>query len=255
LRFFVKLLPCPAGFVIQSGVKTCSCDSVLSTVVTSCNLNYGTVQRAANSWITATTDNNSHTYVVSLNCPFDYCMSHSSHLNLSNPDMQCQFKRSGVLCGHCPEGLSTVFGSSQCMQCSNVTLLIIIPIALAGILLVLMLFILNLTVTNGAINSFIFYFNIISLNISMFIPRCHISIACITLSLLNLDLGIETCFYDGMDNYAKTWLQLVFPVYLIFIALALIMGSRHSKIVQRLTARRGLPVLATLFLLSYTKFC
>ena len=61
-------------------------------------------------------------------------------------------------------------------------------------------------------------------------------------------------FYDGIDNYAKTWLQLVFPVYLIFIAIALIMGSCHSKIVQRLTARRGLPVLATLFLLSYTNF-
>ena len=56
-----------------------------------------------------------------------------------------------------------------------------------------------------------------------------------------------------MDDYAKTWLQLAFPIYLIFIALILIIGSRHSKLVQRLTARRGLSVLATLFLLSYTK--
>ena len=87
----------------------------------------------------------------------------------------------------------------------------------------------------------------------MFIPICHNSFACITLSLFNLDLGIKACFYDGMNDYAKTWLQLMFPVYLIFIALVLIMGSRHSKLVQRLTARRGLPVLATLFLLSYTK--
>jgi len=36
-------------------------------------------------------------------------------------------------------------------------------------------------------------------------------------------------------------------------ALALIMGSRYSTKVQRLTARRCLHVLATLFLLSYTK--
>ena len=251
--FYVTLLPCPIGFTLQSNARTCSCDSVLDEFTASCNLNDGTVQRAANSWISGKTVNGSHTYDVSLNCPFDYCLSYSSYLNVSNPDQQCRFQRSGALCGHCPENLSTVFGSSQCQKCSNVSLFVVIPIALAGILLVLMLFILNLTVTNGAINTFIFYFNIASINITMFIPICHDSIACITLSLFNLDLGIKSCFYDGMDDYAKTWLQLIFPVYLIFIALILIIGSRHSKLIQRLTARRGLPVLATLFLLSYTK--
>ena len=49
------------------------------------------------------------------------------------------------------------------------------------------------------------------------------------------------------------WLQLAFPVYLIVIATGLIMASHYSIKVQRLTARRALPVLATLFLLSYTK--
>ena len=29
---------------------------------------------------------------------------------------------------------------------------------------------------------------------------------------LNLDLGIEVCFYDGIDAYAKTWLQFAFPL-------------------------------------------
>ena len=29
-----------------------------------------------------------------------------------------------------------------------------------------------------------------------------------------LDLGIETCFYDGMDAYVKTWLQFVCPIYI-----------------------------------------
>ena len=115
-----------------------------------------------------------------------------------------------------------------------------------------MLFVLNITVTNGAINIFIFYVNIISINISMFFPNCH-SPVCIILSLSNLDLGFETCFYNEMDDYAKVWLQAVFPFYMILIALALIMGSRYSTRVQRLTAQRGLPVLATLFLLLYTK--
>ena len=254
--FYVKLLPCPVGFSLQESKQGCYCDQVLNNKVikiTSCNLEDGTIQRPANSWISGRVINDLNTYMVCTSCPFDYCLPHSSYLILSKPDLQCQFGRSGLLCGHCPKGFSAVFGSSHCEKCSNVTLLVTIPIAVAGILLVLMLFMLNLTVTNGAINTFIFYFNIVSINISMFIPRCHVSFACITLSLFNLDLGIKACFYNGMDDYAKTWLQLVFPVYLIFIALVLIMGSRHSKIIQRLTARRGLPVLATLFLLSYTK--
>jgi len=45
----------------------------------------------------------------------------------------------------------------------------------------------------------------------------------------------------------------VFPIYLIFIATLLIITSRYSITIQRLTARRALPVLATLFLLFYTK--
>ena len=53
-----------------------------------------------------------------------------------------------------------------------------------------------------------------------------------------------------MDDYAKMWLQLAFPFYLIFIV---IITSRYFTTLQRLTARRALPVLATLFLLSYTK--
>ena len=73
------------------------------------------------------------------------------------------------------------------------------------------------------------------------------------MSLANLDLGIQTCFYNGMDDYAKMWLQLAFPFYLIFIATLIIITSRYSTTIQRLTARRALPVLATLFLLSYTK--
>ena len=47
-------------------------------------------------------------------------------------------------------------------------------------------------------------------------------------------------------------LQLVFPFYLIVIALVVIITSRYSSRVLRLTYSRSLPVLATLLLLSYT---
>jgi len=131
-------------------------------------------------------------------------------------------------------------------------LFIIIPIAIAGFILVSMLFIFNLTVTNGKINTIIFYANIININHLVLFPN-HNSLLYTSLSLLNLDLGVEMCFYNGMDDYAKTWLQLVFPIYLLIIAGLLIITSRYSIRIQRITARKVLPVLVTLFLLSYTK--
>ena len=253
--YTITFLPCPTGFSLHSGY--CQCDQTLLSHIPSltyCNIDDQTIPRPANSWISAHTVNNSHSYQVSLHCPYDYCLPHSSHLNLSTPDSQCQFNRSGLLCGQCQQGLSAVFGSSQCKQCSNVYLLIITPIGIAGLVLVLLLFVLNLTVTNGDVNAFLLYANIIDINASIFFPISEPGTVLHTfISLANLDLGITTCFYNGMDEYAKMWLQLIFPVYLILIATTFIIASRYSTRVQRLTARRALPVLATLFLLSYTK--
>ena len=55
-----------------------------------------------------------------------------------------------------------------------------------------------------------------------------------------------------MDSYAKKWLHLFFPLYLIIIAMSIITASHYSYRMLRLTYTRSLPVLATLFLLSYT---
>ena len=251
----VVFKPCPKGFSLhQEGY--CHCDPNLLALVPSitlCNIDDQTIPRPANSWIFAHTVNNiSHFYSVSLHCPFDYCIPHSVKLDLTFPNSQCQYRRCGVLCGHCQPGLSAVFGSSACKHCSNTFLWLIIPIGIAGLMLVLLLFILNLTVADGNVNSFLLAVNIISINSSIFFPEKQ-SIVYTFISLANLDLGIETCFYDGMDEYVKMWLQLAFPLYLILIATLIIMASRYSTKVQRLTASRGLAVLATLFLLSYTK--
>ena len=247
--FYVRQLPCPLGFIKTDGI--CQCYPSFSQFgITDCNINNQTILHPANSWISATSQGN---YYISLHCPFHYCKQHSFYLNLSTPNLQCQFNRSGILCGHCQVGLSTVFGSPDCQHCSNVYLLLIIPIAIAGIVLVLLLFVLNLTVTDGIINAFILYANIISINGTTFFHYNHSRFAYVFISLANLDLGIKTCFYNGMDDYAKMWLQLAFPLYLIFIATLLILASRYSHRIQKITAHRALPVLATLFLLSYTK--
>ena len=256
--YHIKIIPCPLGFTLNQELKICQCDPVLIQYAISsdkCNIRVQTIPRPANSWITGRTNvDNSHTYQVSSHCPFDYCLPHSSHLNISNPDSQCQFNRTGVLCGRCKEGLSTVFGTSQCKQCSNYYLFLVIVFILVGIVCVIFLFIFNFTVVDGSINGIIFYANIVNINGPVFFPSYEpTKYVYVLTSFLNLDLGIEVCFYNGMDDYAKMWLQLIFPIYLIFIATLLIITSRYSTRIQRLTAHRALPVLATLFLLSYTK--
>ena len=139
------------------------------------------------------------------------------------------------------------------MECTNVHVFIAFIIIAAGIVLVTSLYLLNLTVTNGTINGIIFYANVVSINDSIFLINEKVSKPLrVFISLVNLDLDIETCFYNGMDSYAKMWLQLFFPIYLIIIAASIIIASRYSYRILRLTYTRSLPVLATLFLLSYT---
>ena len=250
--FTVKLLPCPPGFMFIQ--MRCQCDPLLTLNehIEDCDINDQTVLRSPNSWIFYSEP--LHTYRLSKTCPFEYCYPQSTKLQLNNPDLQCQFSRSGILCGQCQLDLSTIFGSSDCQQCSNVYLLLIIPIAVSGILLVIVMFVLTLTVSEGTINPFILYVNILNIhNIPLFPSHSLVKPLHVFSSFANLNLGIESCFYNGMDDYTKTWLQFCFPVYLIMIITSIIIASRYSIVVKRLTLHKTIPVLATILLLSYTK--
>ena len=246
--FDVQLLPCPIGFTLQNGV--CDCDPLLPTDIDTCYIDQSAIRRPANTWISYTQSSTSK-YLIS-DCPVDYCLPFSSNVNLLHPDTQCQFNRTGILCSQCQHDLSIVFGSSRCMKCTNVHILITIIVILAGIVLVVLLYLLNLTVTKATINGIILYANIISINYSVFLTNKIFKPLQIFISFTNLDLGFETCFYDGMNSYVKVWLHLFFPILLIIISFSIIIASRYSSRILRLTYRRSLPVLATLFLLSYT---
>ena len=115
----------------------------------------------------------------------------------------------------------------------------------------------NLTVSMGTINGLIFYANIVRVNHTTFFPHgdgnIFTDILSVFIAWLNLDLGIETCFVSGLDVYVKTWLQFLFPLYIWILVGAMILTSRYSTTIARLTGSNAVPVLATLFLLSYAK--
>ena len=196
--------------------------------------------------------------IIHDHCPLDYCLSpgnNSLSLNLESPDDQCAFNRSGVLCGTCTTNLSQVFGTSRCRKCSNTYILALFPaILLAGLVLVVFLLLLNLTVSAGTINGLIFYANIIKASQAVYFPpEFNNSFLSVFIAWLNLDLGIETCFYNGLNSYDKTWLQFVFPLYIWFIVITIIVVSRYSTVASRMISNNAVQVLATLFLFSYTK--
>ena len=109
----------------------------------------------------------------------------------------------------------------------------------------------DLTVSSGRINGIIFYANIVKLN--DYHHGSNIPLLTQFISWLNLDLGIETCFYSGLDGYWKTWLQFAFPLYLWVLAICIIFGCRHSLSLSRYCGRNAVPVLATVLLMTYTK--
>ena len=253
IRISVKVLPCPSGFALDNMSSSCVCTSLLQQYELTCNIDNLTVRTIGNNWIGFTSNN-----VLGFldQCPFDYCKA-TGIIDVTNFDSQCAFSRQGVLCGQCQDGLSMIFGTSQCKDCSNYYLLLIIPFALMGVALVGLLFLLNLTITIGSLNGLIFYANIVKINHNIFFPTNYANTCSMIFSTfiawLNLDFGIETCFYNGMDSYAKTWLQFAFPIYIYCLVAIIIVAGRYSTFISKLCRFNAVSVLATLIQLSYSK--
>ena len=248
----IELLPCPLGFVLSQGI--CACDPTLQEHNITCNIDDQTIHRPRGTWINASFTGGEYSDVIfHQNCPYDYCTAMDDDINLNYPDVQCAFNRTGILCGSCQPNLSLALGTSQCQQCSNDYLALLILFALGGIGLVVILFIFNLTISAGTLSGLIFFVNIVRINQSIFFPPGDVSSLSYFIAWLNLDPGSEVCFYNGMDGYAKVWLRFVYPIYVWLIVAAIILISRWSSRIAKLCGSTAVPVLATLLLLSYSK--
>ena len=252
----INALDCPRGFVAND--NGCVCSAVLqkhSRYNVSCDINYQTIAREYSVWIDATNT----TVSYSSKCPLMYCNPTLLHINLSKADgsdMQCLHCRSGILCGGCQKNYSLAIGSSNCLpNCSNQYLSFLAVFAVAGMMLVLFIKYLNLTITQGLISGLIVYANIVQTNKAVFLPSNDLGVRVFAavIAWFNLDFGIETCFSESLDMYTKTWLQFVFPLYLWVLAGAIILVCRYSHLVTKFFGNNAVHVLATIFLLSYSK--
>ena len=253
----ITLKPCPPGFSLEG--TRCNCERRFLDLNSNsmCDIDTGKVERPANSWVKPIWDENQtyQGFILNRNCPLNFCKREAIKLNFiaNNSDEQCSTNRSGILCGRCKASHSLTFKNFHCVICENRYISLVLFFGFAGILLIVILLSLHITVAAGTINGLILYANIINLNGSTFFPPQAVNILTVFISWLNLDFGIETCFFDGLDSYAYTWLQYAFPLYLWVLIGLIIIFCRVSPKVGRIFGSNPVAVFATLILLSYTK--
>ena len=242
-------LKCPQGFVLQQ--FKCNCHPMLQQASVQCDINTQRFTRSGSVWIGMGSDEEG--LLTHMHCPNAYCKLQETYFNVTNLDAQCAFSHSGVLCGGCESGLALMLGSSKCQYCSNIYLLLILPFLAAGVLLVIILGRLDITVASGTMNGVLFYANVVKASSDALISNSVSKYFMILTAWLNLDLGIETCFSSHLDMFWKVLLQFAFPLYIWLLVAAIILLSRYSTVAARLSGSNSVPVLATLFLLSYAK--
>ena len=256
--FLFNLTDCPLGFSLSNG--SCTCDDIITSHGYSCDIDTETITSPLGYWTGLEKQESGDLLIFDDHCHSNYCDSdkHDFHLN-DDPAKDCLGNRTGVLYGECKENYSVVFGSDTCYDhCTDVYLLTIPAYALAGLLLVFLLFTLRITVATGTINGLIFHANVLGLVLDQLTEdrvqsSRYVAFVCVFISLLNLDLGFPLCFYEGMTMAGKVGFQILFPVYLWSIVVMLILLSRCSIRLSELVSKSSMQVLATLFYLSFSK--
>ena len=214
----INIIECPLGLVHVTDDTTCSCNSVLNEhkflcSITSPNFTYKAVFHGM--WIGHYGEGNG-SLAIGLLCPGFYCndfiFQNGILLEELHSRKQCQQQRTGVMCSECAEGTSSVFGSFHCRKCSHGWVMLILMFAIAGALIIALLFLLNFTILQGTIQGIVLYANTLGL-LNDFFKENGVNYLYVPIALMNFDLGFETCFFNGMDEFSKAILRFALPLY------------------------------------------
>ena len=213
INVHITITPCSRGLQVNN--DRCECERRLKYFnITTCEIGINFIQRKGAIWLRYDKQH----LKVHTNCPLDYCDITSNTISLSRPDGQCANHHSGVICGACQGQLQHCTGKLQMLtvHLNSYAFTWLIPVfAVAGIALVALLLVCNMTISHGTLNGLIFYANVVSISGLTSLQNCSIHpILSVFIAWVNLDFGVETCFYSGMDTYQKTWLQFVFSLYI-----------------------------------------
>ena len=258
----IQLANCPPGYEL-TGIS-CNCLQSIFDVTghnNPCNSSTGLIKCPQYDWMKPIFDKDQtyKCFMWSPNCPAHLCRNEKDcWLNFSsdNVDCLCLEHRTAMLCGACLQNYSLTLGSLKCSNCnSNNYLSLLLVFTLAGVALIASLLLLHITVADGTINGLIFYANLINIikDIIFSPEKLPRDLLIIFISWLNLDFGMQTCFYAGLNYYSYTWLQFVFPFYLWFLVGLVILACKYSSRAMKLFGSNPVAVLATVVLMSFSK--
>eukprot|EP00731_Ephydatia_muelleri_P016847 Em0009g1271a len=254
----VTLTECLFGFVYtENGGGDCQCSKATTSSMVTCDEDLKLFNVTEGWWIGP--DSRGGTGLVYKPCLFDYCEVQNDDVRFVTVlpqaiDAQCANNRTGLLCGGCQEGYSSVFSTNRCMKCTDSTLGLLVFFAAAGIGIIAIISFLHITVSEGYINGLLFYVSIVSTYEVHFTGRLPGREVFIPVFFLNLDMGFETCFYDGMTPLDRVGLSFVFPIYLFVLMVMFVWLASCSFVVSQWLAKNSFTpskLLATLIILSY----
>ncbi len=246
---------CPPGFPFNDIKDICECDKSIRTFLRNCEIADETFQKRIEYTSYWMAPSNDQRFPAEMNwyynCPNRYCITNSNFT--FSDDGICANNRSGLLCGQCKGNYSLLLGGDKCGDCSDNSYLAFIAVfAASGVLLIVFIFLTQMTVTTGTINGLIFYANILNSNQSVFFPEDFFRGYQVFISWLNLNFGFETCFFNGMNQVSYSGLQFVFPVYMWLLAGVIIILCRYSVRASKFFGNSDpVAVLATIIILSF----
>ena len=208
---------CLPGFEPGDNNTTCVCMNEESSNLVRCYEN-GTVYILKGKWGYI---NNSTNLLETVDCPEHFCSCQSEYedylCKFDEHEQQCAHNRTGVLCSECPHGLSVTFGDESCKMCTNLYLLLILPVILVLSIFSGIIFRLNIDVFSGYLNAYLYCYQMMPLlmpgNIE-FDPFISFIIGVTSLGGTGGNFG--TCLYDGMNNLDKMFLNYAIPSYVVF---------------------------------------
>lgn len=254
MHIAVTLVNCTEGFTYDEGSNACQCSDLFKSSKIECNDDDFTIVVPQDLWVGPGPDGD----LVIANCHFDFCLGGRRTIHPPYFDQQCQtnYHRTGITCSQCIEGYSLMFGSNRCNKCESSSLAFIILYAFLGIVLVSAISFLQITVSEGYLNGMLFYANVLNIYLPLLTNfNSEVAYIFILISFLNLNLGIETCFNNGMDALLRTGLHLFFPFY-IFVLMLIIVGiSNRSSTFSNWSTSNGFSaskVFVTLIIMTYS---
>ena len=250
ISFNITAEPCGYVFEYDPVSESCFCPKSVQEKGVVCDISTQRLSVPDNHWIGPLTQKGDVKEYKS--CFYDYCRPGIKNFKADDIDQQCNggYNRTGLVCSQCMPRTGAVFGTSRCQSCTNIGLLWIPGLALAGIVIIFGVSFLSITVAEGYVNGFILYCNCINYFTVYLSPQFPNSFIFAPTAWVNLAIGIESCFYKDMSTLARVGLRLIFPFYLFFLMGLVIIIARYCRTPTRMLFSAS-KTFATLLMLCY----